>query len=123
MSRSRVSANLKYGDHEDWLGASRSTRPDGWRTPTIEDPGHPANRQKDSDDTLLEQRSSTRRRKDTEPELDRQSNMFPINPPPPTEIEKAKHLTLKQRIKHVTWAWFTLCMATGGIASVLYSGR
>ena len=30
------------------------------------------------------------------------------------------HLPLSKRLKHVTWAWFTLCMATGGIASTLH---
>ena len=28
----------------------------------------------------------------------------------------------KQRIKHFTWAYFTLTMATGGIANVLHTG-
>lgn len=31
-------------------------------------------------------------------------------------------LTLRQRLKHVTWAWFTLVMATGGVASTLHAG-
>lgn len=31
-------------------------------------------------------------------------------------------LTWKQRLKHFTWTWFTMTMATGGIANVLYSG-
>lgn len=123
MSRSRVSAKSNYGDNEFWLGISRSaTHPDGWRTPTIEDSEHPGNRPKDSDDTLPDNHSSTRRRRDTEGEADRRSDMFPIDTPAEAEDKKPKHLTWKQRIKHVTWAWFTLCMATGGIASVLYSG-
>ncbi|RMZ75480.1 hypothetical protein DV738_g5458, partial [Chaetothyriales sp. CBS 135597] len=29
-------------------------------------------------------------------------------------------LPFRMRIRHVTWAWFTLTMATGGIANVLY---
>ena len=33
-----------------------------------------------------------------------------------------KSLPWKMRIKHVTWAWFTLTMATGGIANVLSNG-
>lgn len=28
----------------------------------------------------------------------------------------------RQRIRHFTWAFFTLTMATGGIANVLYTG-
>jgi hypothetical protein len=29
----------------------------------------------------------------------------------------------KKRVRHVTWAYFTLTMATGGLANVLYSGN
>lgn len=32
-------------------------------------------------------------------------------------------LTWKQRIRHFTWTWFTMTMATGGIANVLYTGN
>ena len=32
-------------------------------------------------------------------------------------------LSWKQRIRHITWAFFTLTMATGGIANVLYDGK
>lgn len=35
--------------------------------------------------------------------------------------EKRKNLTFKERIRHFTWTWFCLTMATGGIANVLYS--
>ncbi|RJE27417.1 Malic acid [Aspergillus sclerotialis] len=31
------------------------------------------------------------------------------------------HLSWKKRIRHFTWAFFTLTMATGGIANVLYT--
>jgi hypothetical protein len=36
--------------------------------------------------------------------------------------EKPKNLSWSRRMKHVTWAWFTLTMATGGIANVLHTG-
>jgi hypothetical protein len=32
-------------------------------------------------------------------------------------------LRLKERIRHFTWTWFTMTMATGGIANVLHTGR
>lgn len=33
------------------------------------------------------------------------------------------HLSWKKRIRHFTWAFFTLTMATGGIANVIYNGN
>ncbi|KAI5360657.1 Putative transporter protein SLAC1/Mae1/ Ssu1/TehA [Septoria linicola] len=35
-------------------------------------------------------------------------------------LEHVHELHFKQRIKHFTWTWFTMTMATGGIANVLY---
>lgn len=35
----------------------------------------------------------------------------------------ASTLSWKKRIRHVTWAYFTLTMATGGLANVLYEGE
>jgi hypothetical protein len=35
----------------------------------------------------------------------------------------ASSLSWKKRIRHVTWAYFTLTMATGGLANVLYEGN
>lgn len=32
-------------------------------------------------------------------------------------------LSWKKRIRHVTWAYFTLTMATGGLANVFYEGK
>ncbi|KAL2434857.1 Malic acid transport protein [Exophiala dermatitidis] len=37
-----------------------------------------------------------------------------------SDEDKLKRLSWRQRLKHVTWAWFTLTMATGGIANVLH---
>lgn len=34
----------------------------------------------------------------------------------------ASKLSWKKRIRHITWAYFTLTMATGGLANVLYEG-
>ncbi|KAF2738157.1 hypothetical protein EJ04DRAFT_429692 [Polyplosphaeria fusca] len=33
----------------------------------------------------------------------------------------ALHLSFRERIRHFTWTWFTMTMATGGIANVLYT--
>lgn len=39
------------------------------------------------------------------------------------EVEARKeNLSFRERIRHFTWTWFTMTMATGGIANVLYSG-
>lgn len=44
-----------------------------------------------------------------------------------SELQDSKHdpnmkLSIRERIKHFTWTWFTMTMATGGIANVLYQG-
>ncbi|BDD54969.1 hypothetical protein MAP00_000532 [Monascus purpureus] len=39
----------------------------------------------------------------------------------PSESSTIHDLTWKQRIRHVTWAFFTLTMATGGIANALHA--
>jgi hypothetical protein len=36
--------------------------------------------------------------------------------------EEEQKLCMRERIRHFTWTWFTMTMATGGIANVLYSG-
>ena len=39
-------------------------------------------------------------------------------------VEEKAHqgLRWRERIRHFTWTWFTMTMATGGIANVLYTG-
>ena len=31
-------------------------------------------------------------------------------------------LPWRERVKHITWAYFTICMATGGLANALHAG-
>lgn len=38
------------------------------------------------------------------------------------EEAQKENLSFRERIRHFTWTWFTMTMATGGIANVLYSG-
>ena len=33
------------------------------------------------------------------------------------------HLPWRERIRHTTWAYFTLTMATGGLANVMHAGK
>lgn len=38
------------------------------------------------------------------------------------EPDEQRKLGWKERIRHFTWTWFCMTMATGGIANVLYTG-
>lgn len=107
-------------DDGGWMQRPTS---DGWRTPIIEDAHHPANLGTEPD--LYEahfrshfEGSHPRQRVSTslhnvqeEMEIDQLADTEP------------KRLSWRQRMKHVTWAWFTMSMATGGIASVIFSGK
>jgi len=95
---------------------------DGYRTPTIEDPEHPAN-SRNSTSPLAASR-------DYKDDRWRSCGRDPANDmevpgdgsSEDTSNVKPRKLSWKQRMKHVTWAWFTLTMATGGIANVLHNG-
>ena len=95
---------------------ARQPGDDGWRTPTIEDSDHPLNLRLVNGSRraqLVEQLHGLQPRKERlAPQHSAETSQdYPTN------------LTWKQRVKHVTWAWFTMTMATGGIANVLSSGK
>jgi hypothetical protein len=122
---------------------------DGYRTPTIEDTQcHLEQSQYFCDDGIqlhrisssvaeahattletpneLSQRQTWSRSANGERSL---SNYPAVGRTIPPEVEKEEQeedyqrLSFKQRIRHMTWAFFTLTMATGGIANVLYNSQ
>jgi hypothetical protein len=108
-------------------------RNDGYRTPTIEDPEHPAHSTRNSwhqtgslrtaPQTIHSSQhglgvSSSRTPEANLQVLDEHSDESGFNPDP-----KPMVLSWSKRMKHVTWAYFTLTMATGGIANVLSRGE
>ena len=115
----------------------RSPGEDGYRTPTIEDaeralsilgavPESPVNQVREAHSSALEaalQRASSRATvKSEKPSKDnacREHNglgLFGL------KRTVSGELSWKKRLRHVTWAYFTLTMATGGLANVLYQG-
>jgi hypothetical protein len=38
------------------------------------------------------------------------------------ESDPRRKLSWRERVRHFTWTWFCMTMATGGIANVLYTG-
>lgn len=113
----------------------RSPGDDGYRTPTIEDAQRtlaelagdsPGSEVREVHTTALEaalQRASSRVTDVTANKEDnhcRDQDGFSLNrrntDTPPSR------LSWRKRIRHITWAYFTLTMATGGLANVLYEG-
>ena len=99
---------------------------DGYRTPVIEDAEHPAHHRS------RQSRSAHPPSSPTFHPIDHRTLQDPVSSPEQrSRGEKSHHshepgrchlpdglpksLTWKQRIKHVSWAYFTLTMATGGI--------
>lgn len=119
----------------------RSPGDDGYRTPTIEDAERslsilgvidsPASRAREVHSTALEavlQKvpsratdraaiSSEEKEKSFRNCLDQHSQLHRT-----ITDSSATTLSWKKRIRHVTWAYFTITMATGGLANVLYEG-
>lgn len=112
----------------------RSPGEDGYRTPTIEDAeqalsvlSHEGNSEiyvREAHSSALEaalQRASTRGTVKTEKPKD---DSYKHNGLGLFGLKRtvSGDISWKKRIRHVTWAYFTLTMATGGLANVLYQG-
>ena len=131
MPRSHTSALPQhYGslmptvrDQDQIVHPHRSHRPseEGWRTPTIEDADHPLNLQATNNPNavvvLTDRLHQLQHRRRSFLHHGHKRSKSCDNQSIPT-----MRLSWKDRIKHVTWAYFTLTMATGGIANVLSAG-
>jgi len=92
---------------------------EGYRTPNGEDIEHHTDKQRQLMDEANLQLPSL--------QVSTQASQTYPNPygpgaacPAPSRTNM-RELNLRQRIKHFTWSFFTLTMATGGIANVLYA--
>lgn len=103
--------------NDEGLDPGATTMPfrDGWRTPAIEDPEHQANRSRRVDYGFANEHTPRQRSgpSDDDEVLTKAEDH---------DEERPKHLSWPQRMQHVTWAYFTITMATGGIANVLHEG-
>lgn len=107
---------------------SRQQHKDGYRTPAIEDENHPLNlwRTRQSNNGRIDSYFPPQDQNTTE-QIDR-FRKLENQPGRSTEQPRRKstardvHLPWKERVKHTTWAYFTMCMATGGLANVLHAG-
>lgn len=115
----------------------RSPGDDGYRTPTIEDAERtlsilgvedsPGNNAREVHTSALEaalQRVSSRATQHTtNKEYDQRKDRDGSSLTQHVTNSSASRLSWKKRIRHVTWAYFTMTMATGGLANVLYEGE
>lgn len=115
----------------------RSPGDDGYRTPTIEDAERtleilgvadsPGSNAREVHTSALEaalQRVSSRATEHTaHKEYNRCKDRDGSSLTQRATNSSASTLSWRKRIRHVTWAYFTLTMATGGLANVLYAGE
>lgn len=116
----------------------RSRGDEGFRTPTFEDAEHDLST--DSNGNLLSPPTAQALRDAHTSALESLQGSTPrvingtvvgkhseINDTESTDHAKADssivNLSWRERIRHFTWAYFTLTMATGGIANALYAGQ
>lgn len=108
---------------------------DGYRTPIIEDPEHPShpwNRSRGYQHSapgfpfLSPSRLSPEVYHGRVPRIQEGVSMDHPSQSCSNESDdtdkRPKHLPWRRRMKHVTWAWFTISMATGGIANIISAG-
>ena len=122
----------------------RNPGEEGYRTPTIDDYEREIGKGKDEEagggafpfsrppkkrKTLTSNNSCIRTpsQADSTPiKLDPAANGQPPESKPVSPAEngsKENYLPWRERLKHFTWSFFTITMATGGIANVLYAGN
>lgn len=114
----------------------RSPGDEGYRTPTIEDAertlsffggGDSSSVAREVHTSALEsalQRAPSRMTDQiTEKEYNRRVEDDSSRLGKKDGVPSTSKLSWKERIRHVTWAYFTVTMATGGLANVLYEGK
>lgn len=107
---------------------ARQLHNDGYRTPAIEDDDHPLNLWRSqqsqrgpldcyfpSQDHITREQFDRLRKLDTNLSQQSERRRYGV-------ADSGDHLPWKERVKHTTWAYFTMCMATGGLANVLHAG-
>ncbi|KIW32604.1 uncharacterized protein PV07_04134 [Cladophialophora immunda] len=119
--RARPVNQRYHGDYDPHQGAETRSPylQDGWRTPIVEDPEHRSNRSRYFNDASPRDSTVDPRKASQTAIPDREERE--ANKAEPAPDDHPKVLSWSQRMKHVTWAWFTLTMATGGIANVLHN--
>lgn len=116
----------------------RSRGDEGFRTPTFEDAEHDlstgsngnllspptAQALRDAHTSALESLQGSSPRVINGPVATKNSKVNGIDSTDHAEIDSSSTINLswRERVRHFTWAYFTLTMATGGIANALYAG-
>ncbi|KAL5332997.1 voltage-dependent anion channel-domain-containing protein [Aspergillus crustosus] len=105
----------------------RSLVSEGYRTPTIEDTEQDLAKQISGGNALLQPKGSQMRGAHSSALEFRHSPICRVYNEPDMPLTRSLSettsgtLNWKNRIRHFTWAFFTLTMATGGIANVIYN--
>ena len=98
---------------------------DGYRTPTVEDYEMEAARPQPipNGSTTAVYREPASSKRNSHSNLSNGVNgRHHLNMSNPSLSQLIDRLHWRERIRHYTWTFFTITMATGGIANVLYTG-